>query len=202
MSERAGESLKLGGKNYRIVPQGVGRIRRKLGMLLGLQNGSVALDGDIDAQLYSFLKTFVPDIAELHTLLGYESEKAMKEGGEPEGAIEEVTLPQLLDCVEVIYTVNGADRLVRLGKGLGLDADLIRTLVNKEVASWALERSASSPAPSGESDSESSTTTSPTSEDGLEWVRGRAEQLASEHPSPSPGSSTSSKPETPAAVTS
>lgn len=178
----------LGGKEYQVVPQGIGRIKRKLGKLLGLQEGTVALDGEIDGELYDVLKTFIPDIAPLHTLLGYSSEEEYKAGGDPEGGIEEVTLPQLLDAIETIYRVNGADRLVRLGKGLGLDGEMIRGIVNKEVANWALERSPSSPAPSGESDSENSTTSEPISTE------------TSVSPSPSPGSSTSSAPATPAAA--
>lgn len=186
--DASGESRKLGGNEYRIVPQGIGRIKRKLGKLIGLQEGTVALDGEIDGELYDVLKTFIPDIAPLHTLMGYASEEAYKADGDPEGAIDEVTLPQLLDAIETIYRVNGADRLVRLGKGLGLDGDLIRTLVNKEVASWALERSPSSPLPSGESDSQNSTTSEPTSPE------------TSEPQSPSPGSSISSSPATPVAA--
>lgn len=178
----------LGGKDYRIVPQGIGRIKRKLGKLLGLQEGTVALDGEIDGELYDVLKTFIPDIAPLHTLLGYGSEDEYKAGGDPEGGIAEVTLPQLLDAIETIYRVNGADRLVRLGKGLGLDGELIRGIVNKEVASWALDRSPSLPAPSGGSDFENSTTSEPISPG------------TSEPPSPSPDSSTSSSPATPVAA--
>jgi len=178
----------LGGNKYRIVPQGIGRIKRKLGKLLGLQEGTVALDGEIDGELYDVLKTFIPDIAPLHTLLGYSSADEYQTGGDPEGGIEEVTLPQLLDAIETIYRVNGADRLVRLGKGLGLDGELIRGIVNKEVANWALERSPSSPAPSGESGSPSSTETLPTV------------TVTNDPPSPSPGSSISSSPATPVAA--
>lgn len=183
-----GIDVTLGGKNYRVVPQGIGRIKRKLGKLLGLQDGSASLDGELDAELYSLLKTFIPDLADLHTLLGYESEVAYKKDEDPDGAIDEVTLPQLLDAIQTIYTVNGADRLVRLGKGLGFDEELIRSVVNNELASWALERSPSLPPPSGESESESSTTLDPTSED------------ESEHLSPSRASSISSTPATPAAA--
>lgn len=189
MPDGAGSiSIKLGARDYEVVPQGIGRIKRKVGALLGLAGGSSALDGEIDEQLYDVLKTFIPDLAELHTLQGYSSAEALQTGSEPDGGIVEVTLPQILDAIETIYTINGADRLVRLGKGLGLDADLIRSLVNKEVANWALQRSPSSPAPSGESDSESSIEPSPTV------------TVTNDPPSPSRDSSTSSRLETPVAA--
>lgn len=179
-------SAKLGAREYRIIPQGIGRIRRKLVKLMQFADGA-AIDGEMDSELYDVLKTFVPDLVPLHELLGYDSRESYEQGSEPEGAIEEATLPQILDAISTIYTVNGADRLVRLGKGL-VGADLIQTLLRKELTTWSLDRSASLPAPSGESDSTSSTTSDPTSEPSGE--------------SPSPDSSISSKPETAAAVTS
>jgi hypothetical protein len=175
----------LGAREYRVVPQGIGRIRRKLVALIDLVDGLEGVSGEIDSELHELLKTFIPDIVPLHELLGYDTAEAYREGGEPEGAIAEATLPQILDALETVYKVNGADRLVRLGKGLG-GTDLIKTLIRREVANWALERSPSLPAPSGESDSTSSTTTDPASEPSAE--------------SQFPDSSTSSNPESPAAV--
>lgn len=154
--------VKLGGRDYPVVAQGIGRIRRKLGTLIGIGDGE-GLTGDVDEQLHDFLRTFIPDVAPLHTLLGYASEEEMRAGGEPDGAIEEVTLPQLIEAVQTIYVVNGADRLVRLGKALGINESLISDVLNKEIAERSLQRSPSSPAPNGESASESSSTTGATS---------------------------------------
>lgn len=173
--------VKLGGRDYPVVAQGIGRIRRKLGSLIGISEGD-GLTGEIDGQVHDLLRTFIPDIAPLHELMGYRSEDEMKAGGDPEGGIEEVTLPQLIDAVDTIYVVNGADRLVRLGKALGLSRDLISETLNKEIAERSLARSVSLPAPSGESGSASSSTTEATSPE------------RNGTPSPSPASSTSSTP--------
>lgn len=173
--------ITLGGRSYAVVPQGIGRIRRKLGALIVIGDGE-GLSGEIDDQVYDLLKTFVPDVDPLHRLLGYTSEEAYEAGGDPADGIDEVTLPQLIDAVQTIYVVNGADRLVRLGKAIGLDPDLIRTTLNRELAEMSLQRSASWRAASGESDSPSSSTSEETSTE------------PSSLPSRSPDSSISSTP--------
>ena len=181
MSDVGGIEITLGGRDYRVVPQGIGRIRRKLGALIGIGDGE-GLTGEIDDQVYDLLRTFIPDVAPLCNLLGYSSETEMDAGGEPDGAIQEATLPQLIEAVQTIYVVNGADRLVRLGKALGINEGLISDALNKEIAERSLGRSASSPAPSGGSGSPSSSTTEETSRE------------TNATPSPSPASSISSPP--------
>lgn len=188
----AGLPATLGQREYRIVPQPIGRIRRKLVRVVALAEGvgGTGLDGGLDEDLYSLLKTFVPDLAPLYELMGYASEEDYKAGREPEDDSYDArspTVPQLIELVQAIYTVNGADRLVRLGKAL-VGEDVIRHRLRKAAISW--EPSASLPAASGESGSESSTPTPPTSPE------------TSEDPSPSPDSSTSSTPAEPAAATS
>jgi len=180
--EPQGIAVTLGAREYHVIPQGIGRIRRKLLKLTQIGAlGTAEINGEIDSELYDLLKTFIPDLVPLHELLGYSTAETYAEGGEPEGAIAEATLPQILDAIHHVYTVNGAERLVRLGKGL-VGEDLVRTLLRKELTGWALDRSASSPAPSGESDSTSSTMSAPTS--------------APSEESPFPDFSTSSNPET------
>lgn len=179
-----GVTVTLGPKDYTVVPQGIGRLRRKLSSVLKFADGE-GVSGEIDSELYGVFKTFIPDIAPIYELLGYESQADYESGTEPadEASDRSPTLPQILDAIETVYAVNGADRLVRLGKAVGIDAGLIKNLVNKEMAELSLRRSASSPAPSGDADLESSTTPPPTS------------PTMSAAPSPSPAFSISSSPE-------
>lgn len=182
-----GVTITLGARNYEIVAQPIGRIRRKLVKIIGLAEGVVGIDGEIDSDLHSVFKTFIPDLAPLYELMGFASADAYERGEEPDDDAYDKhspTVPQVIEAVEAIYRVNGADRLVKLGKDL-VGADVIRHRLRKAVMSSDL--SVSSPAPSGESDSESSTATLPTSPE------------TSEEPSPSLDSSTSSKPGTAAA---
>ncbi len=187
--EPQGIAVTLGERTYYIVPQPIGRIRRKLVKIMALAEGVGGgnLDSGLDEDLYSVFKTFIPDLAPLYELMGYASEDAYSRGEEPEDESYDKrspTVPQIIGAVEHIYTVNGADRLVRLGKGL-VGADAIRHRLRKAVISW--EPSASSPVPSGGSDSTPSTP----SEEAPEAL----EELESEA-SPSPDSSTSTRPET------
>jgi hypothetical protein len=159
-----GLSVKLGARDYTIVAQPIGRIRRKLGKLIALNEGAAALDGELDGEAYSALKTFIPDLAPVWELLGYETEDAYKSGAEPsedaEAADRSPTLPQIIEAFEAVYRVNGADRLVRLGKSL-VKEDVLKAIISKELISWSSARSSSSPSPNGESDLTSSTTTPP-----------------------------------------
>jgi hypothetical protein len=173
-----GVPVKLGTRDHTIVPQGIGRIRRKLVKLMQISEGAADFDGEIDSQLYDLLQTFIPDIAPLDDLLGKQEDEAAAAQTEP-------TLPQILDAVDAVYRVNGADRLVRLGKSV-LGPDGLQMLLRREALTAFSDRSLSSPSPSGDSPSPTSTTIDPTLETDGES-------------SPSPDSSISSQPESAAA---
>ena len=158
-------TIKLGARDYTVIPQGIGRIRRKLRKLMLLGSGGAEITGEIDNDLYDLFKTFIPDVPAMHELLGYESQEQFENDEEPDAAAaqgKEVTLPQIIDAISAIYVVNGADRLVRLGKSV-LGPDGLQALLRREVLSFYSDRSLSSPSPSGESPSTTSSTTEPTS---------------------------------------
>lgn len=161
--QAAGLTVTLGARDYRIVPQPIGRIRRKLVKVMQLAEGE-GVEGEIDFELHDVLRTFIPDLAPLWELLGFASQEAYDAGEEPADEAYDgrsPTLPQIIETVEAVYTVNGADRLVRLGKGL-VGEDLVRTLLRKELIGWSSRRSSSSPSPSGTSTPMSSTPSTPT----------------------------------------
>lgn len=175
-------TVKIGARDYAIVAQGIGRIRRKVGKLLQLGGGGEV--EDLNPDVYDLLKTFIPDLDPMHTLLGYESEEQFANDEDPDGSIAEATLPQILDAVEAVYKANGADRLVRLGKSLLGDGGL-QKLLRREVLTFFSDRSLSSPSTSDGEPSTTSTPTDPPSEPNGD--------------SPSPGSSISSTPDAVAA---
>ena len=178
-----GISVTIGARDYAIVAQGIGRIRRKLGKLLQLGGDSGEVE-DLNPEVYDLLKTFIPDLAPAYTLLGYESQEQFDADEDPDGSISEATLPQILDAIEAVYRVNGAERLVRLGKSL-LGDEGLQTLLRREVLTFFSGRSLSSPSLSDGPVSMTSTETDPT--------------LESSEGSPSPDSSISSTPDAVAA---
>ena len=149
--------IKLGQREHTIVPQGIGRIRKKLVGLMQLGEGLAEFDGqiEIDAQLYDLFKTFIPDIAPLADLLGEQEDEAARSQTEP-------TLPQILDAGAAIYSVNGAVRLVRLGKSV-LGPEGLQLLMRREALTRLSDPSPSLPSESGESASTTSSTSPPTS---------------------------------------
>lgn len=176
-------TVKLGARDYTIVAQGIGRIRRKLTKLMQLGSGTAEVD-DLSPEIYDLLKTFIPDLVPVHTLLGYESLEQYEADEDPDGSIPEATLPQILDTIEAVYKANGADRLVRLGKSL-LGGEGLQMFLRREVLTFFSDRSLSSPSEPDGAPSTSSTTTEATSE-------------LSEDP-PSPDSSPFATPESAAA---
>lgn len=130
-----GEQIKLGEQTFAVVPQGIGRIRRKMEALTEIQEGSAEVDGEFNNQVYDLLKTFIPDLPAQWKLLGYESQEQYEADEEPDAAASaqsEPTLPQILDAIDTVFKVNGGDRLVRLGKSI-LGDEGAQLLVRKAV---------------------------------------------------------------------
>ena len=130
-----GEQIKLGENTFTVIPQGIGRIRRKMEKVMQIQNGSAEFDGEFDNQTYELLKTFIPDLPALYKLLGYESQTQFEADEEPDADAarqSEPTLPQILDAIDAVFRVNGGDRLVKLGKSV-LGDEGAQLLVRKAV---------------------------------------------------------------------
>lgn len=162
MSE-AGLEVKLGGDVYRVVPQKIGRIRRKLTeafSLLDTAAGEDAGEVEIDDQLYEALRVFIPDIAPKWRLLGYASAEAMEADSYDEAADSSPTGPELIEALQAIYTVNGGERIARL-LGNVISPELIRAWIRTEGLKTLSDRSSSSPSPRAGAPSTSSTPPSP-----------------------------------------
>jgi hypothetical protein len=161
--------VKLGSREYAIVAQGIGRIRRKLGQIVRVLDGAVEAS-ELSGELYQVCKVFIPDLAPEWELLGYAGPEAYErreepDYQEPEPSDEVVTptVPEIEEALEAIYRVNGGERLVRLlGNVVGLD--LIRAQIRRALASWepSSRSSESSPSARDGAPSTSSTTIAPT----------------------------------------
>lgn len=132
-----------GAETYKIVPQGIGRIERKIRAIM-----AVFMDADSSedaAQLdpaivRDALVAFIPDLMPEFKLRGLRDAEALeqlKEQGAETLTDDQVTdtdpsVPQLMDAIEAIYRVNGGDRLVRfLGKFV--DPEMLRARIRYEL---------------------------------------------------------------------
>lgn len=124
--------VKLGDRTYNLVPQKIGRIRRKFGAAFGLIEAGATGDApaQVDDQLYEGLRVFIPDLAPKWELMGY----ADAELNEPtdELADKSPTPNEIADAIEAIFNLHGGDRFVRLGKNF-ISPTVIRAWIDKEL---------------------------------------------------------------------
>lgn len=76
----AGLPITLGERDYRLVPQRIGRISRKLEQVFELFSGAATGDvpNEIGSSLYEVLKVFIPDLAPAWEIAGYGSADAFE----------------------------------------------------------------------------------------------------------------------------
>lgn len=185
MTEEAqpqGVPVELGDRTYHLVPQRIGRIKRKLGAIFSLfseqaSGGVGSMDvSDVGGSLYDVLNVFIPDLSPKWKLEGYKSEEAAEADEYDEAADASPTPPQIIDALEKIAEIHGIDRLRRVFFAL-VSPEAIRRYLDSQVrvqATRTLEQegqrlgsapspaSVSSPQPNGGSDPTSSGTNAPT----------------------------------------
>lgn len=66
-------TVTLGDRDHLLVPQGIGRIRRKVNQIFKALNGDLEVT-EMTEELYDVFKVFIPDIAPLWQQLGFVSE--------------------------------------------------------------------------------------------------------------------------------
>ena len=183
------EGVKLGDTEYTVVEQPFPRLWRGINAIakdaglgeLELSDAEtvVLLLGD---KAYEALQLFIPNLMAKWKFHGYESASSYEQeefNPDSEEAKHAPTLRQMILAFEAGIEVNGGKRLTDMvGKTLGPQlAQAARGLMAAEVSN----RLATSPSTNGDSPSESSTTTLPTTEEPLPVIEG----------SPSPDSSDS-----------
>lgn len=160
MAEAPGITVHLGEETYRVVPQRLGRIERKLRVVFeAFGSGDAETAAQMDpAVLYEALQVFIPDLMAEWKLRGLPGE-----GEEYDEAKDHSpTMPELIEAIEAIFKVNGGDRLARFF-GKFIDPKVVERTISARLAAWASADSPSLPQPNGGSGSTSSTTRIPIS---------------------------------------
>lgn len=185
MGESAGITVNLGGHEYRVVEQRLGRIERKLRVIFEVfGSGDIEGAAGVDtATLHEALRVFIPDLMPEWEFRGYPSEAAFErvKAGEPrEGDHGDAdtdhspTVPEIIAACEAVYTVNGGDRLARFF-GKFVKPEVLKATISARLADWAAgpevaaatisPPSSSLPSPNGGSTPTTSTTRVPISPD-------------------------------------
>lgn len=132
-----GVNVTLGSREYRIVPQRIGRIRHSISSIVGVFSEDAPQE--VDDQLIEFFKVFIPDLEPKYKLLGYASEDACEAKDYDPAADQSPTPPEIADAIETIFQIHGGQRLLRLLKGL-IDPAVIRETVTMEMKNYQRRR--------------------------------------------------------------
>lgn len=167
--ESEGITVQLGAESYRIVPQRLGRIERKLRVVFEVfGSGDAEEAAGLDpAILHEGLQVFIPDLMPEWQMRGLPGEGQDYD----EARDKSPTVPELIEAVEAVYKVNGGDRLVRFF-GKFVDPKVIEKTISMILGDWAAGNptvlsgpSPNSPPTNGGSDSTSSIHRAPISLD-------------------------------------
>jgi len=170
-SRPTGPEVVVGSYTYLVVPQRVGRLKKRLGRALGdLESlAGDSLIGFIDSSLeraHGVLKVFIPDLMPVHEFCGYRSEEAYLNDEDEEGEYGP-TVPDIINAFEVVMRVNRLDLLGHLRSVVS--PELIRAYISQTVADTlrsggtTTDSASSSSTPGQESESTTTGTTPPTS---------------------------------------
>ena len=156
----------LGSREYTVVPQRIGYLRSKLGVVLaGVLDQDLTGNNIMDFlgdKLYGTLKVFIPDLMPEWEFHGYATMEAMAEDVYDEQYDDSPSPTQIKRAFQAVSEVNEIDLLRHLGKLIG--PDLIRSWVAGAVADSMQASLPRSPRTSGESPGTSSPMSAPTEE--------------------------------------
>lgn len=168
-------SVVIGGKNYLIVPQRVGRLKKRLKREFETLSdiGGREVTGILDLGLekaHGILAVFIPELMPLHEFLGFRSQEEMDDEDAEEHDDLGATVPEIDYAIRICLKVNRFDLAGALGKLIS--PDLIRAFLNKQVSDLIMgtmeEPTTTSPSTSATpglaTPSTTSGTTPPTSE--------------------------------------
>jgi len=150
-----GVPVLIGEYTYQVVPQRIGRLRKRLGRALGdletLQGDSItSFAAESMDRTHTILKVFIPDLMPIWEFSGYRSEAAMEADEEEEGEYGP-TLPDIVHAFEVVMKVNRLDLLGHLRQVISpeLIRAYIATKVGDAIAASPTSSSASSASTNG-----------------------------------------------------
>lgn len=169
-----GAVVSIGTYSYTVVPQRIGRLRKRLGRALSdleSLSGDTLVDfvGESLGRAHDVLKVFIPDLMPVYEFCGYRSQEAMDADEDEEGEYGP-TLPEIINAFEAVMRVNRLDLLGHLRSVVS--PELIRAFISSRVAETIRQAetsrtssSASTPStPGPPSPSTSTGMTAPTSE--------------------------------------
>jgi hypothetical protein len=157
--------VELGDVTYMIVPQRIGYLRSRLGVVLaGLIDMELTGDNIADIlgeKVYGVLSVFIPDLMPEWEFQGFATKEAMTEDQYDEKYDKSPSPTQIRRALAAVAEVNEIDLLRHLGKLIG--PDLIRSWVAGALADSMQANSPKQPLTSGESLGTSSPVSEPTS---------------------------------------
>jgi len=166
----AGDIVSLGDYTHTVVPQRIGRLKKRLGRAMGdLQNlNAGSLEAFVDEGLeraHAILAVFIPDLMPLYEFCGYRSQAAMEDDADDDEGEYGPTLPDIVAAFEVVMRVNRLDLLGHLRSVIS--PTLMRAYVSEAIAdslraSDPLGRTSSSPSTSSTPGPDTPLTTSGT----------------------------------------
>lgn len=131
-------TVTLGGKQYLVIPQPVGRLKRRLGRemadLQSLQADS--LEDFITSGLgraHAILKVFLPELMPYHEFEGFSSQERFDSGDDED--VAGPTIPEIVGAFEAVMKVNRLDLLGHLKSVIS--PELIRAVLTRQLADWA-----------------------------------------------------------------
>lgn len=156
----------LGDETYTVVPQRIGYLRSKLGVVLsGILDAELRGDNVVDVlgdKLYGVLQVFIPDLMPEWEFHGFPTREAMDADEYNEEYDSSPSATQIKRAMQAVADVNEIDLLRHLGKLIG--PDLIRGYLARAVADSMEANLPRSQPTNGESPGTPSLTSAPTEE--------------------------------------
>lgn len=157
--------IKLGDHTYVVVPQRIGYLRSKLGVVLsGLVDADLASNNVIQFlgdKVYAVLKVFIPDLMPEYEFHGYATKEALAKDEYDEEYDHSPSATQVKQALAVCTHVNEIDLLSHVGKLIG--PEVIQSWFQTVMVS-SMRESLQSLSPAGDTPGTTSPTTGPTSE--------------------------------------
>jgi hypothetical protein len=155
----------LGDTSYVIVPQRIGYLRSRIGVvLMGIMDLEVTGDNVVDAlgsKVFGVLQVFIPDLMPEWEFQGFATREAMEKNEYNPEYDKSPTPTQIKRALMSAAEVNEIDLLKHLGKLIG--PDLIRSWLAGALADSMQENSPKLPPTNGASSGTTSPTSVPTS---------------------------------------
>jgi hypothetical protein len=156
--------VKLGDHSYTVIPQRIGYLRSKLGVVMGnIVDADIATTNVVQFlgdKVYAVLEIFIPDLMPEYEFHGYATKDALAADEYDEEYDRSPSPTQVKQALMVCTHVNEIDLLSHLGKLIG--PEVIQGWIQTVMVS-SMQESLQNSLPSGDTPGTTSSTTGPTS---------------------------------------